>query len=68
MSTLIKNAQENGLIRGLVPHLQENGVVILQYADDTIFVLEEGHENAGNLKFMLLLFEKMWSKNKLSQK
>jgi hypothetical protein len=29
MSSLVKNAQENGLIRGLAPHLQENGFSIL---------------------------------------
>jgi hypothetical protein len=50
MSSLVKNAQENGLIRGLAPHLQENGFSILQYADDNIFMLEEGHENARNFK------------------
>jgi hypothetical protein len=53
MSALVRNAQESGLIRGLAPHLQENGFAILQYADDTIFMLEEGHENARNLKFLL---------------
>jgi hypothetical protein len=53
MSTLVRNAQENGLIRGLAPHLQENGFAILQYTDDTIFMLEEGHENARNLKKLL---------------
>jgi hypothetical protein len=31
----------------------------LQYADDTIFLLDEGLENARNLKFMLCLFEQM---------
>jgi hypothetical protein len=59
MSTLVKNAQENGLIRVLAPHLQENGFAILQYEDDTIFMLEEGHENARNLIFLLCLFEQM---------
>lgn len=34
-------------------------MAILQYADDTIFLLEEGDENARNLKFILCLFEQM---------
>jgi hypothetical protein len=29
MSVIIKNAQMNGFITGLVPHLQENDIVIL---------------------------------------
>jgi hypothetical protein len=43
----------------MTPHLQENGVAILQYADDTIFQLNEGFEYARNLKFILCLFEQM---------
>jgi hypothetical protein len=43
----------------MTPHLQENGVVVLQYVNDTIFPLNEGFEYARNLKFMLCLFEQM---------
>jgi hypothetical protein len=35
--------------------------VILQYAHGIIFLLEEGFENARNLKFLLYLFEQMSS-------
>jgi hypothetical protein len=44
-------------LTGIIPHLQENGIAILQYADDTIFLLEEGFENARNLIILLCLFE-----------
>jgi hypothetical protein len=37
---MFKNAQEAGLIIVLVNHLLENGIVILQYADDIIFMLD----------------------------
>jgi hypothetical protein len=52
-----KSALNSGLITELVP--QENGIAILQYADDTIFLLEEAYENARTLKFTLCLFEQM---------
>jgi hypothetical protein len=56
---MVKNAQREGLVVGMTPHLQENGAAVLQYADDTIFLLNEGFEYARNLKFLLCLFEKM---------
>ena len=59
LNVMIKMAQEAGFITRLVPHLHTHGVAILQYADDTIFMLEEGLENARNLKFILCLFEQM---------
>jgi hypothetical protein len=40
---MIQQAQSAGLVTGLVPHLIENGVVILQYADDTILLLPPTH-------------------------
>jgi hypothetical protein len=40
----IAQAQEAKLVTGLVPHLIENGVVILQYANDTILLLQDDME------------------------
>lgn len=37
----------------------ENGLAIVQYTDDTIFLLEDDLEGARNLKFNLCLFEQM---------
>jgi hypothetical protein len=56
---MVKNPHQGVVIRGLVPHLQENGVDILQYTNDNIFLLEDGFENARNLKFLLCLIEQM---------
>jgi hypothetical protein len=36
-------------------------VGILLYADDKLFILDEGLENARNLKFLLVPFEQMSS-------
>jgi hypothetical protein len=37
LAILIARAKEDGQIDGLIPHLVEGGVSILQYTDDTIF-------------------------------
>jgi hypothetical protein len=59
LATLISRAKENGQIRGLVPHLVEDGLSILQYADDTILFLEDDLNQAKNLKIVLNTFEKL---------
>ncbi|WVZ94912.1 LOW QUALITY PROTEIN: hypothetical protein U9M48_040741, partial [Paspalum notatum var. saurae] len=46
-------------IQGLIPHLVEDGLSILQYADDTILFLEHNLEQAKNLKIILCAFEKL---------
>lgn len=56
---LIKQAQQWNLISGLVPHLVDGGLELLQYADDSISLLEDGFENARNLKFVLCIFEQI---------
>jgi hypothetical protein len=56
---MIKKAKHEGLINGLVTHLVDEGVSILQYADDTILLLEDSLENTRNMKFILCLFEQV---------
>lgn len=56
---LVKQVRQQGLIRGLAKHLVPGGCVILQYADDTIFLLEPDLDCARNLKFLLCMFEQM---------
>jgi hypothetical protein len=36
LAILIKRAKDDGQISGVVPHLVDDGLSILQYADDTI--------------------------------
>jgi hypothetical protein len=44
LSTLINRAKEDGQARGLVPHLVDGGISILQYADNTILFTENDLE------------------------
>lgn len=59
VSCLIKKAQYEGLIIGLIAHIVERWVACLQYADDTVFLLQDDLTGAKNLKFILLVFEQM---------
>ena len=51
--------EKNGLIKEVLRNKLENGVNMLQYADDTIFLLQDDVESAHNLKFFLTMFEQM---------
>jgi hypothetical protein len=59
LTKMVLRAQENGLITGFAPDLIDNGVVVLQYADDTIFYIKHDPEQAVNLKLLLYMFELM---------
>jgi hypothetical protein len=59
LAKMLVNAQKNKLITGLVPDYVENGIAILQYADDTILCIQDSAEQAANLKFLLYLYESM---------
>jgi hypothetical protein len=59
LSLLIKS-QDDGIITGLVPYLVDGGLPILQYADDTILLLEDNLINSRNDKFNLCLFEQIF--------
>jgi hypothetical protein len=48
-----------GFFDGLVPHLVEDGLSILQYADDTILFLDDDLEKSKGLKLVLSVFEKL---------
>lgn len=61
LSILVERAKEHGLIKGLVPEFVENGLAILQYAYDTIFLMLDDYEGAKNIKWILCLFEQMSS-------
>jgi hypothetical protein len=59
LDVLVKRAQKEGLLTGLGTYLVDWGVAILQYADDTILLLEDNLDQARNLKVILCLFEQM---------
>jgi len=57
LALLINRAKADGQIRGVIPHLLDDGLSILQYADDTIIFLDHDLEQAKNLKLLLCAFE-----------
>jgi hypothetical protein len=59
LAIMINRAKEDGQVSGLIPHLVDGGVSILQYADDTIIFLEHDLEKAVNMKLVLCIFEQL---------
>jgi hypothetical protein len=57
LALFINRAKANGQIRGVLPHLVEDGLSILQYVDDTIIFIDHDPEQAKNLKLLLCAFE-----------
>ena len=57
LAIIIARAKEDGQVKGVVPHLVEEGLSILQYADDTIIFLDHDIDKARNMKLLLCLFE-----------
>ena len=60
LANLVSRARENDQINGVIPHLVDGGLSIMQYADDTtILFLEDDLEQAHNLKLVLCALEKL---------
>jgi hypothetical protein len=59
LAIIIARAKEEGQIGGLLPHLVEGGISILQYADDTILFMEHDIVKALNMKLILCIFEQL---------
>jgi hypothetical protein len=58
LSAILTRACEAGHIQGVIPHLIPGGLTHLQYADDTIILINDDTQIA-NLKFLLMCFEDM---------
>jgi hypothetical protein len=56
---MIECAKNDGLIEGVITHLVDGGLSILQYVDDTILFMEHDLEKAQNLKLILSAFEQL---------
>jgi hypothetical protein len=56
---MLARANQAGHIRGVVSHLIPGGVTHLQYADDTMVLIEPSDVGIANLKALLLCFENM---------
>ena len=59
LSILIKRATNQGQLEGVVPHLIDGGLSILQYADDTILFMDDDLEKARNMKLLLCTFDQI---------
>ena len=59
LAILISRAKEDGQVAGLIPHLVEGGVSILQYADDTIIFMDHDLEKALNMKLIVCIFQQL---------
>jgi exonuclease III len=59
LSVILSKANEAGHIAGIAPHLIPGGITHLQYADDTIIMIQDDDVQLANLKFILLCFEDM---------
>ena len=56
LAILMNRAKVDGQISGVVPHLIDGGLSILQYADDTILFMDHDLEKARNMKLPALCF------------
>jgi hypothetical protein len=56
---LIKRSKAEGQIEGVILHLVDDGLSILQYADDTILFMEYDLEKVRNMKLLLSAFEEL---------
>jgi hypothetical protein len=59
LAILMNRAKVDGQISGVVPHLIDGGLSILQYADDTILFMDHDLEKAQNMKLLLSAFEQV---------
>jgi hypothetical protein len=59
LAIMIERAKNDGLIEGVIPHLIDGGLSILQYANNAILFMEHDLEKAKNLKLILSAFEQL---------
>jgi hypothetical protein len=59
LAILINRAKREGHIHGVMSHLVDDGLSIVQYADDTIIFLDHDLEGAKNLKLLLCAFKQL---------
>jgi hypothetical protein len=59
LAILIKRASAKGQFEGVIPHLVDDGLSILQYVDDTILFMEHDLDKARNMKVLLSAFEEL---------
>jgi hypothetical protein len=60
LAVMIARAKDDDQIQGVVPHLVEDGLSILQYTDDTIIFMDHDLQKATNMKLILCGFEQLF--------
>jgi hypothetical protein len=58
-SRMLTKVANRGHITGLMSSLYPEGIISLQYADDTLLFLEHGYQSTSHLKWLLIYFEKL---------
>jgi hypothetical protein len=56
---MIERAKSDGQIEGVIIHLVDGGLSILQYADDTIIFMEHDIKKAKKVKLIISTFEQL---------
>ena len=59
LAIILNRAKQEGLIRGIIPHLIDDGLSILHYADDIVIFLDHDIDLAKNMKLLLCVFEQL---------
>lgn len=59
LAILFERAKNSVDFKGVIPHLVEGGLSILQYADNTILFMEHNLDHAKNPKLVLSIFEQL---------
>jgi hypothetical protein len=59
LAILINRAKEEGQISGVIPNPVDEGLSILQYADDTILFMDHKFEQTKNMKLQLNAFKQL---------
>jgi hypothetical protein len=59
LAILIARVKEAGRVEGVIPNLIQDGLSILQYADDTLIFMSHDVEKAINMKLLLSTFEQL---------
>jgi hypothetical protein len=59
LAILINRAKNEGQISGVIQNIIDDGLSILQYADDTILFMDHNIEQATNMKLLLAAFEQL---------
>jgi hypothetical protein len=59
LAILIIRANENDWVGGLIPHLVEDAVAILQYVDDNVLFMEHNLEKTISMKTIPLILKQL---------